>query len=668
MNAPRSDRRTFLTGSAALMASTVLPGCGSRDPELKAVRDRTQRVEPEEEIKEFYAANPDYFRFATPADLPADLEWTDDSDVPEIGDPEAQKGGTRYWFVADFPRTLRFLGPNASNGFRGYILDYNAMLLLEPHPNFPGKYMPLIAKEWAVGKDGRTVYFRIDPAARFNDGMPIRTDDFFYYFYFLMSKYHYDLWYNDYARKDYENITKYDDLTFSIRQPEAKPDLVYRAGGNRPIPLHHYQTLDPDYQKEYNWRPEPTPGAYEILPENLHMGRSILMTKVPDWWANGKRHYRYRYNVDATSFQVIRDTAKQMESFRRGDLDMFPLTLPPDWHKKLPGSDPPAPGEVMDPLVKNGYVYKGVFYNNIPRPTWGLRINSARPLLSRRDIRQGIQYSLDWQTVLKEVFYGDYTRMNTVADGYGPTGNSEVKAYPYDIAKAEDCYAKAGFAKRGGDGIFVNEQGQRLSFTLTTGYKPYQDVLTVLKEKAKQAGLELSVEILEQTAAWAKADEKKHDMVLSALNVSVELYPRFWETFAGENAYEKDANGNLDRNRIKTNTNNETSTADPEIDKLIDQYRKSSDLGEITRLSKQIIALLHEDAAFVPGWKAPFWRIGAWRWMRFPKDGNVMQSRTADEFHLFWIDQDLKRETLDAIRAGKTFQPWFPVWDQFKTD
>ena len=86
------------------------------------------------------------------------------------------------------------------------------------------------------------------------------------------------------------------------------------------------------------------------------------------------------------------------------------------------------------------------------------------------------------------------------------------------------------------------------------------------------------------------------------------------------------------------------------------------------RFTKQLIALLHEDAAFVPGWKSPFWRVGAWRWMRFPNDGNVMQSRVFDEFQMFWIDQDLKRETLEAIRTGKTFQPWFPVWDQFKTD
>ena len=635
-----------------------LTSCGETETTAAAVRDRTQRVEPEDEIKEFYASDPTFFKFATPADLPADLVWQDDSDVAEIGDPDAKKGGTYYHFLPDFPRTLRFLGPDASGAFRGFILDYNAMTLVEPHPDFPGKYMPLIAKDWAVGKDQKTVYFHIDPAARFNDGMPIRTDDFFYYFYFLRSKYHYDLWYNDFATKEMSGITKYDDLTFSISLPEAKPDLVYKAGGNRPIPLHHYQTLDPDYLKEYNWKPEPTPGAYELLPENLVKGRTVMLTKVPDWWANNKRHYRYRYNVEAIHFRVIRDKVKQLEAFRRGDLSMYSFRSPPEWHKQYPNTEP---------AVQKGWVYKGTFYNRIPRPTWGLRLNSAKPILDRRDVRQGIQYALNWQLVLKEVFYGDFERMNTVADGYGPVGNDEIKARPYDPAKAQECFAKAGFTIRGGDGILTDSQGRRLSFTMTTGYKLYQDVLTVLKDQAKPAGLELNIEILEQTAAWAKAEQKQHDIVLTGLNVSVELYPRFWETFAGENAFEKDAAGNLDRSKVKTDTNNETSTADPEIDKLIDQYRKASNLADITRYTKQLIALLHEDAAFVPGWKAPYWQMGAWRWLRFPKTGNVMQSRNPDEFHMFWIDEALRRETLDAKKTGLTFPPQFPVWDTHKS-
>jgi hypothetical protein len=54
---------------------------------------------------------------------------------------------------------------------------------------------------------------------------------------------------------------------------------------------------------------------------------------------------------------VIRDTAKAFEAFRKGEIDRFVLTLPEYWYEKLPDDDP---------LVRDGYVAKAVFYNEIP--------------------------------------------------------------------------------------------------------------------------------------------------------------------------------------------------------------------------------------------------------------------------------------------------------------
>jgi microcin C transport system substrate-binding protein len=38
--------------------------------------------------------------------------------------------------------------------------------------------IPGLANEWAVSEDGRTIYFRIDPEARYSDGVPVRARDF----------------------------------------------------------------------------------------------------------------------------------------------------------------------------------------------------------------------------------------------------------------------------------------------------------------------------------------------------------------------------------------------------------------------------------------------------------------------------------------------------------
>ena len=153
-----------------------------------------------------------------------------------------------------------------------------------------------------------------------------------------------------------------------------------------------------------------------------------------------------------------------------------------------------------------------MFYNQIPRPTYGLWMNESRPLLDNQDVRVGIQYATNWDLVIREYFRGDYQRMRTTSDGYGEFTEPTLQPRGYSIDQALDAFARAGFTKRGTDGILVNDAGQRLSFTVTTGYDELRDVLTILREQAAKAGLEFRIEVLDGTAAWKKVQEKQHDI------------------------------------------------------------------------------------------------------------------------------------------------------------
>jgi microcin C transport system substrate-binding protein len=271
--------------------------------------------------------------------------------------------------------------------------------------------------------------------------------------------------------------------------------------------------------------------------------------------------------------------------------------------------------------------------------------------------------------VIEEYFRGDYIRMNTTADGYGEFTHPTLKSRPFSIDKALEEFAKAGFAERGPDGILVNAEGHRLSFTLSTGYRTYQDMLTIIKEEAAKAGLELRLEVLDGTAGWKKAQEKKHDIMFSALNVSPEMYPRYWETYHADNAYdvpwlEDGVTPNPDR-KIKTQTNNLQSVAIAEMDKRINAYRRSDDTEEMKKMAFEMEEILYDDASFVPGFVQPFYRTAHWRWIQYPDDFNVKLSRSSGEFFLAWIDEDLKKETLEGRKSGKTFEPVIKVFDQY---
>jgi microcin C transport system substrate-binding protein len=613
------------------------------------------------------AALPPFFEFKSIDELPMDLSWERGDNLEEFASPLAIKGGTLYGAIQDFPRTLRRVGPDSNGSFRPYLLDDVALRIARRHPNNTSigpsgqHYFPELATEWAVDKERREVFVRLDPSARWSDGEPVTSDDFLFMFFFFQSRYIQAPWYNNWYTESYVGITRYDDLTFSIRVPEAKPDMNSRVLDLIPIPEHFFQELGEDYVQRYQWRFQPTTAPYIILEEDIKKGQSITLTRQKDWWAENKRFIRNRFNFDRIHITVIRDIPKMFESFRRGDLDSTSLINLPEYnYEKMSDSDPD---------VAKGYIRKVTFYNEIPRPTYGLWINSAKPLLDNNDIRVGINYATNWQRVIDEYFRGDYSRMNTTADGYGEFTHPTLKARPFDVDLALDAFAKAGFTQRGDDGILVNEQGQRLSFTLSTGYRHFQDLLTILKEEAIKAGLEFRLEILDGTAGWKMAQEKKHDITFSALNVSPEMYPRYWETYHADNAYDKPwlddgVTPNPDR-KIKTQTNNLQSVAIPELDKMIEAYRRSVDTEEMKRLAFGMEELLFEDASFVPGWVQPFYRTAFWRWIRYPDDFNVRLSRSSGEYYLAWIDLERKQETLNGKQNGVSFEPGVQVFDQY---
>lgn len=635
---------------AAVTGMSFLSSCGGGD----SGSDSASEFPPydnTEEVKAFYEANPEKYVFATPDDLPKDLKWENGADLPDIGSPNAKKGGTLYGGLPDFPRTLRWVGPDATGSIRPYLWDEMMAYYVYRHPNVDGWY-PGLAKEWALDDETATVYIRIDPEARWADGEPVTTEDSMFAFYFRTSDYTNAPFGKHYFETKYSNITVYDEHTFSVTVAEKQPDYYMYVFETAPQPRHFYREHGPDYVQRYQWRFVPTAGAYIIKEEDIKKGRSIALTRHDGWWGKDRKFWRNRYNPDRIELTVVRDPGKTFESFKNGDFDMAKLNLSEYWYEKLPNDDP---------LVKNGYIHKVTFYNNIPRGTIGLWMNLTKPPLDNVHVRRGIHHASNWELVIDKFFRGDWARLNTTADGYGPASRSDIRPRPFSVEKAVEEFAKAGYTKRGPDGILMNDEGQRLSFTVTTGYKTFTDAMTILKQEGAKAGVEFNIEMMDATAGWKKAQEKKHEITLAGTASSpTEMYPRYWDFWHSDNAIED--------GKAKPQTNNLSCTALPELDELITKFDKSEDHEGKIALAHQIEDILFPHAAWVPGVDMVFYREAFWRWIKWPEDFNVMRSEIGRSFWVHWIDEGVREETRAALKSGKTFDPLVKVYDQYKTD
>ena len=601
----------------------------------------------------FYAEHKDFFRFATPADLPKDLVWRDGAEQKEFADPRAVRGGVLRQFTASTPPTLRRVGPNANNGFRGELYDNNDFGLLSTHPDTE-EPIPAVATSWAMSADGMTAYFRLDPDAKFTDGQPVTADDFFFAFYFYRSPWAKADWYADFYTREWGGITKYDAHTISIKAPRKRPYQLEQLGELRPLPRNFFKDFGPNYEKLYNDRFQPTVGPYYVGATGFQREKSITLTRVKEWWGDRRRFFRHRYNPDAIEYGVIRELDSAYASMLAGEIDFMPIMMPRYWY-----------GTNDKKAYLNGYLTKAQFFNDIPRPPYGLYLNTQRPLLSDLDVRIGLQHATDFQRVIDGFYRGDYARLNQFSEGLGKFTDPSILPRRYSPELARAAFAKAGFTQAGPDGILRNAAGERLSFRLTFDTSDRRKYLATLVESARRCGVELRPETLEHTTMYRKVMEKNHDIVFWAWSVSSRL-PALWEWHHTDNAVEVLADG---RKVPKRQTNNITGMDDPELSKLIDRFRNATEEAEMIRLSHAMQRRIHDLADFIPGFKVPGYRIAHWNWVKFPEGFDVRSAEDPGQYGLFWLDPKQREVDLKDFRDGKVRGvPKTVIEDRWRTD
>ena len=155
--------------------------------------------------------------------LPDDIVWLTNESDPIFASPKAKKGGTFHEALPSFPLTFRTVGPDSNTAFRDAVLG-NQLSLVGMHPNTLN-IIPELATHWAFGTDKKTMYFKLNPKARWSDGVPVTADDFAFTLEFMRSAHIVAPWYNDFYTKEIDRVIVYDDHTLAVVSTKAQPDL-----------------------------------------------------------------------------------------------------------------------------------------------------------------------------------------------------------------------------------------------------------------------------------------------------------------------------------------------------------------------------------------------------------------------------------------------------------
>ena len=556
------------------------------------------------------------------AELPENIQWETNMDDPMIGSEKPERGGTLYTYMEDYPLTFRLMGPNSNDSFAGWNRSYTMYFtLVERHP-VTDNFIPWMATHWSVQDDRKTVYFKLDKKAKWSDGKPVTADDYVFCWEMMLSEHIVDPFYNNFAKQYFESVEKIDDYTLKVvgTKPSWRPLHDYNLF---PMP-EHAVNLGPDWVKEANNKFQVAAGPYVVT--EARPGKKVTFNRIEDWWGDGKRYFRGLYNVDEIVIRVI-PSDRDLDYFQKGEISFMLIGSARIWNEKMDF-------EALD----KGWAHKKRIFVSYPQGVYGLHMNLEAPIFQNKDFRKAMQYLFPFDVINSKLMYNSYYRITSAFEGT-EYANPELEPYGFDPRKAREHLRKAGFTKRGNDGILVKNDGTRAEFSLIYGIKTMERHLTVMQQIYKKAGVKVNLKLLEGATAFNRGLERKYEMTLTGR--TSRLYPSPYQYFHS-------------KFKESTNNNNIWGFGSEETDNLIETYMFSLDKQERLDAMHKLDKIIHDEAFYIPFWYAPYIRVAYWDYVEWPEFYLPKRTQSLIDWQVFWVDQNKKKQLDQAMKNDKS--------------
>jgi microcin C transport system substrate-binding protein len=271
----------------------------------------------------------------------------------------------------------------------------------------------LIAETVEVPDDRSSITFNLNPKAHWQDGKPVTADDVLFSFTTLRDK----------GRPNHRTYYRKIDKAEKLGDRKIRFTFTPEKNGNvdREMPLimglmpilpKHEWPQNGKEAREFNETTLRIPlasGPYKIT--KVDPGRSLVMTKDPDYWGKNVPAQQGMYNFDTIHFDFYRDDSIALQAFKAGQFDLRREPDPNKWKLAYEGN-----------TLKEGRIKLETFPHQRTEAAYGFITNTRRPLLQDKVLREALDLALDFDWINRSLFHGLYRR----TESYFP--NSELAA------------------------------------------------------------------------------------------------------------------------------------------------------------------------------------------------------------------------------------------------
>ena len=411
------------------------------------------------------------------------------------------------------------LDPDQSRTFVGRIV-YASLCdkLVDITPDL--EIVPQLATSWEFSDDGTTLTMQLREGVTFHDGTPFDADA-------VVANIERSQTLEESRRKSeltsVEGVEAVDPTTvrFTLTGPDATILAQFADRSGMMMSPTAFGEAGADFGLD------PVCSGPFSFGERIQQDR-IVLERFPEYWNAGE------INFDTVTFLPIPDTTVRFANLRSGDLDMIERLAPTD----LPAAEE-DPG--IETAQATSLGYQGMTINV------GNGARAENPLGQNAAARRALSLAIDREALNQVVFSGAYEPGNQPFPPDSPWYDEDHPIPARDVEAARALLEEAGL----GDGFQVEVQAPN---------NP-QDLQTMQVVQAMAADAGIGIEIVAKEFATMLSDQTAGDYQATQVGWSGRVDP----------------DGNIHQFLTTEGGINDSGFSDPEVDRLLDEARASTD-------------------------------------------------------------------------------------------
>ena len=521
--------------------------------------------------------------------------------------PDAPKGGEirlvgnsrASTFDKYNPFTIRGNAPT-------YLTELLFDTLLTSSLDEEGAGYGLLAEDVTVAPDGLSATFRLRPEARFHNGDPVLALDVKHTFDTLISP---------------QALPGYRTTLVDVVGVDVLGDRVVRFRFKRPnrelplvvgsLPVFSRQWGQGKPFNEVVMEPPIASGPYRIGP--VKFGKDITYVRNPNYWARNLSVKRGTGNFDRVTVKIYRDNTARLEALKAGEFDLMAFYSAGDWARRVNGR-----------RFDSGELVKGEFQHRLPTGFQSHVLNTRRPWLQDRRVREALGLAMDYEWMNRTLFYNSYQRVkglfgNTSCAATGTPSSGEMvllepwrskipdatfgPAYepprtdrPRDptvgglrenLRRAQALLREAGWTVQ--NGVLRNAQGQAMVLEYLDSKEAGMRTMSQWLQGLKKLGIELRFRPVD--FALYQQRLQKFDFDITGINFPGTANPgQEYADLFGSKAADTEDSGNL------------AGMKSPAVDAILDRMVSAKAKPEYLAACRALERVITHSHVFIPQW------------------------------------------------------------------